>query len=78
MLNIRTEADKWSMEVNSLWAKSIEKLLEVGRHWMQIKALERLEQDTLSRTPPDLDFRAKMQWVDDFLFDLSKNIWQNQ
>jgi hypothetical protein len=55
---------------------TMSELIALGRHWIQIKTLERNEISVYWNTMGDPDFESKMKGVADFLYDLRKNIWQ--
>lgn len=76
MIQLNNEKDIWNEIVSKMDANTIDKLIEIGQHWIQIKTLDRNASVVYWGEPPDVMFDIKMRGLAEFLFDLHKNIWQ--
>ena len=76
MISIYDEQNEWQKYFSKFDPVTMNAIIELGRHWVQIKTLERNEVVIYWWTLSDPEFEAKMRWVGEFLYDLHKNIWQ--
>jgi len=76
MIDLEQQKSDWNVNVNHFDAVTLQKLIELWQHWVQIKTLEENEVSVYGWTPRRETFDSEMRWVVSFLFDLRKKIWQ--
>jgi len=76
MINLNTEKDYWNKRIWEVNGITLQELVSLGQHWVQIKTLERNDIVVYNWQPFDPEFESKMRGVAEFLFDLRKKIWQ--
>lgn len=76
MIRLSDEQADWQKHFSQFDPVTMTALIELGRHWVQIKTLERNDVVVYWGILSDPEFEFKMRWVGEFLYDLHKNIWQ--
>ena len=76
MINLATEKDIWNAAIAQFDGVTLQKIVELGQHWVQIKTLEENEVSVYGAGARRDTIDAEMRWVVNFLFDLRKKIWQ--
>lgn len=76
MIKVFDEQNEWQHHFGKFDPATIAEFIDLGRHWVQIKTLERNDVVIYEGQNSNPEFEAKMRWVAEFLFDLHKKIWQ--